>query len=764
LSKTRPNLARLSRFLALLLLAWSLAASAQTPDPLASWNDGAAKKAIVEFVQTTTTQGSQNFVPPAERIATFDNDGTLWSEQPMYVQLIFALDRVKALAAQHPEWKQQEPFASLLKGDLKAALAGGEKAIAEIVMATHAGMTTEEFEQIVEDWLSTAQHPRFKRPYTELVYQPMLELLEYLRSNGFKTYIVSGGGIEFMRPWTEKVYGIPPEQVVGSSIKTKYEMRDGKPVLVRLPELDFIDDKSGKPIGINSHIGRRPIAAFGNSDGDREMLEWTQGGNGARLMMLVHHDDEAREWAYGAESKIGTFSDALRGQAQKNNWTVISMKNDWKRIFAQDREPTPSAAGKAPVRSPGTGTGSPGGVAKPSPRVLPPDTQSARSPGAVPAPQPRDQGSVSGASAGIGLNPQQDSVLERVNYYRAMAGLAPVAVSPRLLTVAQSHTAYLDSRNEMGHYETDKANPHYTGHSPFDRIDAVGYHYREAGEVVAREPSSHPPAAIDALITAIYHRFIILLNNVTHAGPGVTLKAHQGTDELNVTVDFGAETMPPVPSPKELTLYPIDGHRDVPVDFNPTTEEPSPMPDHPLTGFPVSLQVDPRQVLSVDAFALTEASSGNAAPALDAKLLTHAVDPETPTYAAALIPISPLQPGTVYRASFSGAVDGVAVSRTWEFTTTPAVPVTMSFASPAVAPGQTQRVALHGVDAEKGPYYVCYTPARLITSVVHETESDVLMTASAGCSAGEACSVTVTATYHSACADPFAQGVFAIAQ
>ena len=315
------------------LLALGARAQAQT-DPLPSWNDGPAKQSIVNFVKATTTQGGSQFVPPGERIATFDNDGTLWAEQPMYFQLLFALDRVKALAPQHPEWKDKEPFASLLKGDVKGALAGGEPAIVEIVMATHAGMTTEEFEKIVKDWLATARHPKFKRPYTELVYQPMVELLAYLRANGFKTFIVSGGGIEFMRPWTEKVYGIPPEQVVGSSVKTKYEMRDGKPVLVRLPEIDFIDDKTGKPVGINSHIGRRPIAAFGNSDGDQQMLEWTQGGSGARLMMLVHHDDAVREWAYGADSKIGTFSDALMAEAKAKQWTVISMKNDWKRIFA----------------------------------------------------------------------------------------------------------------------------------------------------------------------------------------------------------------------------------------------------------------------------------------------------------------------------------------------------------------------------------------------------------------------------------------------
>jgi len=308
--------------------------TAYAQDPLSSWNDGPTKQAIVAFVEKVTKDGSPDFVPTEQRIATFDNDGTLWCEQPMYFQLFFALDRVKTLAPQHPEWKTKEPFASLLKGDVKGALAGGEHAILEIIVATHAGMTTAEFEKIVADWIATAKHPKFKRPYTECIYQPMVELLAYLRANGFKTFIVSGGGIEFMRPWTEKVYGIPPEQVVGSSIKTKYEMRDGKPVLMRLPEMNFIDDKAGKPVGINEHIGRRPIAAFGNSDGDQQMLEWTQAGSGARLMMLVHHDDAAREFTYGAESKIGTFSDALMVEAKKDGWTVISMKDDWKTIFA----------------------------------------------------------------------------------------------------------------------------------------------------------------------------------------------------------------------------------------------------------------------------------------------------------------------------------------------------------------------------------------------------------------------------------------------
>jgi phosphoserine phosphatase len=305
---------------------------AHAADPLPSWNDGKAKQSIVAFVEKVTKEGSPDFVPVEERIATFDNDGTLWAEQPMYFQLIFALDRVKALAPQHPEWKDKEPFVSLLKGDMKGALAGGEPAISQIVMATHAGMTTEEFEKIVKDWIVTAKHPKTRRPYTEMVYQPMLELLAYLRTNGFKTFIVSGGGVEFMRPWTEKVYGIPPEQVIGSSIKTRFEVRDGKPVLVRLPEITFIDDKAGKPVGINQHIGRRPIAAFGNSDGDLQMLQWTTAGTGARLALIVHHTDAEREWAYDRASSIGQLDKAL-DEAQAKGWTVVDMKKDWKRVF-----------------------------------------------------------------------------------------------------------------------------------------------------------------------------------------------------------------------------------------------------------------------------------------------------------------------------------------------------------------------------------------------------------------------------------------------
>jgi hypothetical protein len=326
------------------LMAIVLAGLATTyaQDALPSWNDSAPKKAIVTFVEKVTKEGSPDFVPPAERIATFDNDGTLWCEQPMPVQLFFAIDRVKALAPQHPEWKTNEPFASLLKGDVKGALAGGDHALLELVAATHAGMTTEEFEKIVKQWIATAKHPKYKQPFTACVYQPMLELVAYLRANGFKTFIVSGGGIEFMRAWTEQVYGIPPEQIVGSSIKTKFEMRDGKPVLMRLPELNFNDDKGGKPVGILEHIGRHPIAAFGNSDGDREMLEYTKAGNGTRLAMLVLHDDAAREYAYGPaqglpDTKLGAFTQALYDQTKKDGWTVISMKDDWNHVFAFEK-------------------------------------------------------------------------------------------------------------------------------------------------------------------------------------------------------------------------------------------------------------------------------------------------------------------------------------------------------------------------------------------------------------------------------------------
>ncbi|MBK7768479.1 MAG: haloacid dehalogenase-like hydrolase [Sulfuritalea sp.] len=320
----------------LIVVAMLFGRTALAADPLPSWNEGKSKQSVVDFVTRVTRSGGSDFVPVAERIATFDNDGTLWAEQPMYFQLLFALHRVGVLAPQHPEWKDKEPFASLLKGDVKGALAGGEPAIAQIVMATHAGMSTEEFEKIVKDWIATAKHPATKRAYTEMVYQPMLELLAYLRANGFKTFIVSGGGIEFMRPWTEKVYGIPPEQVVGSSIKTKFELRDGKPVLTRLAEVNFIDDGAGKPVGINQHIGRRPIAAFGNSDGDLQMLQWTTAGAGARFAPIVHHTDGAREWAYDRQSAIGKLDKAL-DEAQAKGWTVVDMKKDWKAIYPPAR-------------------------------------------------------------------------------------------------------------------------------------------------------------------------------------------------------------------------------------------------------------------------------------------------------------------------------------------------------------------------------------------------------------------------------------------
>ena len=306
---------------------------AHAQDPLPSWADATPKKAIMAFVDRVTKQDSPDFVPTADRIATFDNDGTLWAEQPMYFQLAFALDRVKVLAPQHPEWKDKEPFASLLKGDLKGALAGGEPAIVQIVMATHAGMTTQEFEKIVSDWIASAKHPKTGRLYTEMVYQPMLELLAYLRANSFKTFIASGGGVDFMRVFSERVYGITPEQVIGSSGKLSFEVRDGKPVLVKLPELNFIDDKTGKPVGIHMQIGRLPIFAFGNSDGDLQMLQWTAAGSGARFMGIVHHTDAEREWAYDRTSHIGKLDQALDESLAKG-WTIVDMKSDWRKVFA----------------------------------------------------------------------------------------------------------------------------------------------------------------------------------------------------------------------------------------------------------------------------------------------------------------------------------------------------------------------------------------------------------------------------------------------
>ena len=314
-----------------------LLAAARAGDALPSWNNTGPKQAIVAFVQQVTEPGSPAFVPVAERIATFDHDGTLWAEQPVYSQVCFACDRIKALAPQHPEWTTQEPFASVLKGDLKAALAGGDRAQLAMTIAVQAGMTTDEFAGTVSDWLATARHPQTKRRYPEMVYQPMLELLAYLRANGFKTFIVSGGGIDFMRPWTEKVYGIPPEQVIGSSLKLKFELRHGQPVLVSLPELNFIDDNVGKPVGIESHIGRRPLAAFGNSDGDLQMMQWTAAGSGLRLCLYVHHTDAQREWAYDRNSPIGRFDKALT-EAQAKGWTIVSMKDDWNVIYVGDKK------------------------------------------------------------------------------------------------------------------------------------------------------------------------------------------------------------------------------------------------------------------------------------------------------------------------------------------------------------------------------------------------------------------------------------------
>jgi phosphoglycolate phosphatase-like HAD superfamily hydrolase len=315
-------------------LAWM--ANASAADPLPSWNDGPSKQAIVTFVGKVTKQGSPEFVPQAERIATFDNDGTLWSEQPIYFQFQFALDRVKALAPQHPEWKTTEPYKYLLSGDMKSFMAGGEKSLMTVLATAHSGMTTDEFAGTVKDWLATAKHPKTKRPYDQMVYQPMLELLAYLRANGFKTFIVSGGGVEFMRTFAEKTYGIPPEQVVGSQGKLKYELRDGKPVLVKQAEIQFVDDGPGKAAGIQTFIGRRPIAAFGNSDGDLQMLQWTTAGPGARFGLIVHHTDATREWAYDRNSHIGQLDKAL-DEGRAKGWTIVDMKKDWKRIYPFDK-------------------------------------------------------------------------------------------------------------------------------------------------------------------------------------------------------------------------------------------------------------------------------------------------------------------------------------------------------------------------------------------------------------------------------------------
>jgi hypothetical protein len=309
-----------------------LALAAVQAEPLPSWRDSESRTRILAFVAAVTDPGSPDFVPAPERIAVFDNDGTLWSEQPFYFQLAFAIDRVRAVADENPAWKTTQPFKAALEGDMEALVASGKQGLLELLMASHAGMTTGEFAAIVRDWVASARHPRFDRPYTELVYEPMLELLEYLRANGFQTWIVSGGGIEFMRPWALDVYGVPPEQVIGSSIKTRFELRDGEPVLVRLPEMNFIDDKEGKPVAINQHIGRRPIAAFGNSDGDLQMLQWTTAGEGRRLGVIIRHTDAEREWAYDRESHIGRLDKAL-DEAARQGWIVVDMKQDWERVY-----------------------------------------------------------------------------------------------------------------------------------------------------------------------------------------------------------------------------------------------------------------------------------------------------------------------------------------------------------------------------------------------------------------------------------------------
>jgi phosphoglycolate phosphatase-like HAD superfamily hydrolase len=316
-------------------LAGVSSCAALREDPLPSWNEGPTKSALVDFVGRSTKDGGEDFVPPAERVAVFDNDGTLWAEQPAYFQLLFAMDRVRALAPEHPEWSTTQPFQAVLENDMQALAASGKEGLLELVMTTHAGLTTDEFATIVREWVDTARHPKTGRRYTEMVYQPMLELLDYLRANGFKTFIVSGGGIELMRVFTEDVYGIPPEQVVGSSIRTEFQNAEGGPVIRRLPEVDFIDDGAGKPVGIHKFIGRRPVLAGGNSDGDHEMLQWTAAREGGGFCLLVHHTDAEREWAYDRESHIGRLDEALT-EALERGWTVVDMARDWKQVHPDE--------------------------------------------------------------------------------------------------------------------------------------------------------------------------------------------------------------------------------------------------------------------------------------------------------------------------------------------------------------------------------------------------------------------------------------------
>ncbi|MCG6156378.1 HAD family hydrolase [Rubinisphaera margarita] len=322
--------------LALLLTVFAvgLQNSSFAEDPLPSWNDGPAKTSIIDFVECAKSDGCEKYIAPEDRIAVFDNDGTLWSEQPAYFQLLFALDRVREMAADHPEWKNEAPFKAVLDGDLKAVVESGKEGLLKIIATTHAGMTTEEFAATVHQWIENAKHPTKKVPYTELIFQPMLEVLNYLRANGFKTYIVSGGGVEFMRVFAERVYGVPPEQVIGSSIVTEFRIREGIPVIERKAEIDFIDDKEGKPVAINKFIGRRPVAAFGNSDGDLQMLQWTAGRTGPSLCVLVHHTDATREWAYDKDSHIGRLDKALT-VARDTKWSIVDMKQDWRIIYPE---------------------------------------------------------------------------------------------------------------------------------------------------------------------------------------------------------------------------------------------------------------------------------------------------------------------------------------------------------------------------------------------------------------------------------------------
>jgi len=427
---------------------------------------------------------------------------------------------------------------------------------------------------------------------------------------------------------------------------------------------------------------------------------------------------------------------------------------------AQAGEPTPQPLGvgglqkgaKHDVRHPGRATGRAGGVGPQSSPKLPSGTRFVRSPGIVrrrSAPQ-------------LGLDAIQNPVLERVNYHRALAGLAPVMAEGRLLQAAQSHASYLVSTDEFGHYEDKKTNPHYTGHSPFDRLDAAHYDYAEAGEVVARQPSMHPGAAVDALVGAIYHRFIILAAEFAQAGPGASLSTQRGADELYVTVDFGSAMLPSLRRSAALTVYPADRQLGVPTDFDPSEEFPDPMPGQALAGYPVSVQVDARHRFAVKSFSLHRLDSSHHRRPVPAKLLTNASDPETPSFAAALIPLSPLAPSTTYRAAFSGSVDRRPVSRSWQFTTAHPSAVTMSFAVPTVVPGGIEKVVLHGLDTEKGPYYLCYAPAQLIKSIVHESETHVVVTTTTKCDAGASCEIRLTASYRSSCTNPFAGGTFTV--